>query len=98
MSSHFDFSLGKTYTKFIQKPETLREMYLNTINYADGALRTIIEKAPQNSIFFIYSDHDSETSNDRTTAFIIYHKNSKISRTGTIEMQDIPTIIYQIIK
>lgn len=97
VSSHFDFSLGKEYTKYISQPQTEREKYLNTIRYTDQGLKSLIQKAPQKSLFIIYSDHESQTDENKTTLLMIYSKSQKISRAGTITMKDIPLIIKQII-
>ena len=99
VSSHFDFKIGQTYTDYISEPESLRDLYLNSVNYVDSALKKLVDHAPQDAVFLIYSDHESQTDkDDDTTLFLIYHKNQNHSLSGNISVRDIPIIIKQLLK
>lgn len=96
LSTHYDFALGEKYNHFIPRPLTLREKYLNSANYTDGALQKLFDQAPQDSLFVIYSDHDSETSDNAATVFLVYHKSKTFGQSGEISVGDVPMIIRQI--
>ena len=99
VSSHFDFKIGKAYTDYISEPESLRDLYLNSVNYVDSALKKLVDHAPQDAVFLIYSDHESQTDeDDDTTLFLIYHKNQNHPLSGNISVRDIPIIIKQLLK
>ena len=97
LSMHYDFDLGLKYKHFIAQPQTLREKYLNCANYTDGALQKLFEHAPQDSLFIIYSDHDSETSDNAATVLLLYHKSKDFKQHGEIVVGDVPMIIRQIV-
>lgn len=97
VSSHSDWILGKKYTSFIAHPKTEYDRYLNTIHYADSAIKTIIEHAPKNSLFLIYSDHDSSLDSDKTTLFLLFDKLKPLKLSGIIRMDDVASIVHQLV-
>lgn len=96
LSSHFDFAIGKQHTQYAPRPTGLRDLYLNSVNYTDSALQSLFEHAPQNSMFIVYSDHDSGTDEARETVFMVYHKQRNLQRHGILNVNDIPQIIRQL--
>ena len=63
----------------LSAPQTPTENYYNAINFVDKALKHLIEKSPEDSLFFIFGDHDSEQISSHSVPFIIYSKQINLS-------------------
>ncbi len=79
VSSHADFILLHNSDPLLSTPQTPTENYYNAINFVDKALKHLIEKSPEDSLFFIFGDHDSEQISSHSVPFIIYSKQINLS-------------------
>lgn len=85
VSSHDSFSIGETYTYPFVSPQNQDEKYLNAVSYVDNALEYLISKAPQDSVFFMYSDHSRSHLSPEATLFWFYDKRQARGLVGNID-------------
>ncbi len=90
VSSHEYFVIGEKHNKVIAEPITLPERYFNALNYVDEALQMLVEQAPEDSLFIIYSDHHSNMTLDKRTVFLIYGKNQLLKSKQDAEFNNLP--------
>lgn len=97
VSSHFPFDVKGKDLLFAQ-PKNIREKYLNSVHYVDAALKRLFETAPQHSLFIIYSDHHSSTSEDERTLFLIYAKQGVRTEQHAADVDELPLMILEILE
>lgn len=93
VSSHEDYEIGRASTGIYVAPRTEKERYLNALNYVDGALKNLVEKAPEDSLFILYSDHHSGVSESNDTLFLVYDKRGLPAYEGNLKFQFVPLYI-----
>lgn len=98
VSSHNDYDIGLQERNIYPNPETEKEKYLNSINYVDKALGKLISKAPKDSLFIIYSDHQSGLLPDESTILYIYNKKFPQTAAGEISINDLSVAVYNTLK
>ncbi|MFI3241434.1 MAG: sulfatase-like hydrolase/transferase [Alphaproteobacteria bacterium] len=98
VSSHSPFEIGKKHLSPYKTPKTEKELYFNSINYVDRGLKKLISNSPEDSLFIIYSDHQSEVLEDTSTAMIVYDKQKKTSLKKSIDFKDLPYTIRTILE
>lgn len=76
VSSHEDFQIGTSHQTVVKYPADMTERFYNAAHYVDSALKQLIETAPEESLFVIYSDHYSNIMKDKRTFMLIYRKNA----------------------
>ncbi len=96
VSSHFPFDVKENL--LFLKPQNIREKYLNSVHYVDNALKQLISSAPEDSLFIIYSDHHSSTSQDESTLFLLYSKQKSQSAYQEIDVEELPLIMLEILE
>lgn len=98
LSSHDDYDIGQQEKEIFVNPTLKEERYLNSVNYIDKALGKLISKAPEDSLFIIYSDHQSGLLTDESTVLYIYNKKFPQAAAGEISINDLSVAIYNILK
>ena len=73
-------------------------MYDNALNYVDSSLQRLIENAPQSSLFFIYSDHQSGENEDTRTLLFIYDKQNPQAFRGSVDFAEVPLLLHGLIE
>lgn len=82
VSSHADFILLHNPEPLLPNAKEPVENYYNAINFVDKALKKLITESPEDSLFFIFGDHDSEQISANSVPFIIYSKQKRLSAQG----------------
>lgn len=90
VSSHESFNIGERHKKLVAEPQNLKDKYFNALNYVDEALQMLVEQAPEDSLFIIYSDHHSGITEDKRTVFLIYGKNQSLKLKQDAEFNNLP--------
>lgn len=85
VSSHDPFSIGEIYKYPYASPQNQNQKYLNAVSYVDNALELLISKAPQSSVFFMYSDHSRSHLSPEATLFWFYDKRQVRGLSGNID-------------
>jgi phosphoglycerol transferase MdoB-like AlkP superfamily enzyme len=64
-TSHIPFrGLEDRWKRFFPKSNKSEETFFDAIRYADGAIRTFVEKLPPETTLIVYGDHNSQVEND----------------------------------
>lgn len=82
VSSHADFLLLHNPEPLLPNAKEPMENYYNAINFVDKAIKKLITESPEDSLFFIFGDHDSEQISTNSVPFIIYSKQKKLATQG----------------
>lgn len=98
VSSHENYDIGLKQNRPFAKPQKRLEKYYNSLNYVDESLRRLIEQAPQSSLFFIYSDHQSGEHEDTRTLLYIYDKSNPRGFRGEVDFSDVPLLIHGLVE
>ena len=98
VSSHEPYTLPEGEKQLFNGAKTEEQQYLNMMHYVDSALQDLVIQAPQNSLFVIYSDHQSEKMEDTSTILIVYAKNQNLNKRLEISFSDVPIIIRALIE
>lgn len=61
----------------IKNPQTEEDFYMNSVNSFDKGLSILYDKAPQDSLFIVYGDHNVPTLDAMDTPLIIFYKGNK---------------------
>ena len=98
VSTHDPYNIGNRYTGIYKEPKNILERYYNSFNYVDKQLKDLIDSAPKDSLFIMYSDHPSLSELSSDTFFMIYSKQQKLSDQREINfsqaLQIIKSILY----
>lgn len=92
VSSHADFILLHNPSPLLADAQTPLENYYNAINFVDNALKKFITQSPEDSVFFIFGDHDSSQISTNSVPFIIYSKQTKLSPASPREIDNVTMI------
>lgn len=98
VSSHENYDAGAKQKQPHTQPKTRKEMYDNALNYVDSSLQRLIENAPQSSLFFIYSDHQSGENEDTRTLLFIYDKQNPQAFRGSVDFAEVPLLLHGLIE
>lgn len=98
VSSHESFEIGRKHNKPIAEPQSLKDKYFNALNYVDEALQMLVEQAPQDSLFVVYSDHHSGITDDKRTVFLVYGKNQRLNLSRDEEFNNLPPQIKTLLQ
>lgn len=95
VSSHADFLLLHNPEPLLPNAKEPMENYYNAINFVDKAIKKLITESPEDSLFFIFGDHDSEQISTNSVPFIIYSKQTKLAtRGGKISTDQMIALIH----
>ena len=97
VSSHDPYDTPVAYKSLFNNPINIQESYLNTINYVDMALKNLITSSPKDSLFIIYSDHQSDVLSDTSTLLFIHSSQQKLTGNFEINFSQVPLIIKSIL-
>ena len=99
VSTHDPYEIGKRICRIYAHPQNLSEQYFNAFNFVDEALSRLMEAAPVDSLFVLYSDHPSLQDLPMNTFFMVYSKKQNLKGNGEISfpemMQIIKSLLYQ---
>lgn len=98
VSSHESFEIGAKHQKIITEPKSLADKYFNALNYVDDALEMLVNRAPKDSLFIIYSDHHSGITEDKRTVFLVYGKNQQFHLERETEFNGLPPQIKALLR
>ena len=98
VSSHESFNIGERHKKLVAEPQNLKDKYFNALNYVDEALQMLVEQAPEDSLFIVYSDHHSGITEDKRTVFLIYGKNQSLKLKQNAEFNNLPPRIKTLLQ
>lgn len=97
ISTHDPFDIGLTENKIFAEPKNLLERYYNGFNYVDNMLEYLVENAPEDSLFIMYSDHPIIESEPRDTFFMVYSNKQKLKSFRTIDFKQAMQIVKSIL-
>ena len=98
VSSHENYDAGARQKQPHRQPKNRKELYENALNYVDASLQRLIENAPQSSLFFIYSDHQSGENTDTRTLLFIYDKQHPRAFHGITDFADVPLLLHGLVE
>ncbi len=73
---HPPYDVPSTAPVLYPNADTVVEKYLNAAYVLDNGLKSLYDKAPNNSLFIVYGDHNSPDVEGMDTPFVMYYKGN----------------------